>query len=133
MLGHGTPYGLLNVNGNLGSGGYTIDFSMVDVLRGKRNIFIWCNADQFVKRHRLKGLYSGMFVSEVGESIICGVASDQVTVDTSNNLFAQTLGDLMSDETLDYGAIHENVKTSYGKLALENQVANYNNERWYHM
>ena len=37
----------------------------------------------------------------------------------------------MSDDSPDYKMIFEHVKTSYEGLALENKIANYNNQRWY--
>ena len=130
MLGHGSPYGLLNYSG-IGDGLYAVGEKQVPLLRDKRCIFIWCNADTFVKRYQLKGLYTGMFISEVGESIFCNVPADQGTVDTSNSRFANILGGVMSDDSPDYKMIFEHVKTSYEELALENKIANYNNQRWY--
>jgi hypothetical protein len=38
-------------------------------------VFIWCNADQFMKRHQLRGFYSGMFISEVQEALMYGIAT----------------------------------------------------------
>ena len=66
MLGHGTPSGLLAVGRFPGDPPpwNIIDHTMVPYLRQTENIFIWCNADQFVKHHKLNGLYSGMFISE---------------------------------------------------------------------
>jgi hypothetical protein len=72
-----------------------------------------------------------MFISEVGESIFCNVPADQDTIDTSNSRFANILGGVMSDDSPDYKMIFEHVKTSYEELALENKIANYNNQRWY--
>lgn len=129
MMGHGSPYGLLNHSG-VGDGLYAVGEKQVPLLRNKHCIFIWCNADAFVKRYKLKGLYTGMFISEVGESIFCKVTANQSTVDTSNSRFADILGGTMSDDP-DYKMIFEHVKTSYGELALENKIAKYNNQRWY--
>ena len=57
MCGHGSPSGLFSVGQFPDSGLYIIDDSMLQSLRDKTNsIFIWCNADQFVNRHSLKGL-----------------------------------------------------------------------------
>lgn len=130
MLGHGSPYGLLNYSG-IGDGLYAVGEKQVPLLRNKRCIFIWCNADAFVKRYRLKGLYTGMFISEVKEAEFCNVPVDQDTIDTSNSRFANILGGAMSDNSPDYKMIFEHVKTSYEELALENKIANYNNQRWY--
>ena len=62
MLGHGTPQGLL------GHYGYMIDRSLAPILRQRDVVAIWCHADQFMNRHRMKGFYSGMFISEEAEA-----------------------------------------------------------------
>jgi hypothetical protein len=46
---------------------------MVGILKRKtENISIWCDADIFVKCNYLDGLYSGMIISEVEESVSLG-------------------------------------------------------------
>lgn len=66
MLGHGSPYGLLNTGLISDTGLYIIDESMVLPLSRKSNsIFIWCYADKFVQKYGLSGLCTGMFISEV--------------------------------------------------------------------
>ena len=128
MLGHGTSFGLLNV-ANIGKSYFTINYSHVDLLRNKRCIFIWCNADQFVLQHQLKGLYTGMFISEESELICCkeGRAEE---IDPSNRLFAEALGRCLLKYEADYQMIFEDVDHAYGELARENLVAAYNYNRW---
>ncbi len=132
MLGHGTPSGLLAVGRFPGDPPpwNIIDHTMVPYLRRTENIFIWCNADQFVKYHNLKGLYSGMFISEVEEAEYCGVKADQNQVDTSNYLFSYLLGAqlLMGP---DLRCAHQNVESQYSILAESNKVVNYNSRRWF--
>lgn len=71
MLGHGSPWGLLSTGQFPDAGLFIIDESMVLPLQNKTNsVFIWCNADQFVQRHGLSGLNSGMFISEVLEALV---------------------------------------------------------------
>jgi len=130
MMGHGSPYGLLNY-ARIGEGLYAIGERHVEMLRSKRCIFIWCNADQFVNKYRLGGLYTGMFISEVGEANYCKVTADQEAVDTSNSRFASLLGGVMAEDLPDYGMIFEYVKKYYGVLAEVNDIASYNNQRWY--
>ena len=132
MLGHGTPSGLLAVGRFPGDPPpwNIIDHTMVPYLRRTENIFIWCNADQFVKHHNLKGLYSGMFISEVEEAEYCGVKADQNQVDTSNYLFSYLLGaQLLIDP--DLRGAHQNVGSQYSILAESNKVVNYNSRRWF--
>ena len=130
MLGHGTPAGLLNVSG-FRAGMYIVDSLVADSLIRKDNsIFIWCNADQFVNRYNLKGMYSGMFISEVAEASYFKIPTDQDTVDRSNNTFAQLLGErLMISDALE--EVHASVGQQYQLLAETNDIARYNSERWY--
>jgi hypothetical protein len=132
MLGHGTPSGLLAVGRFPGDPPpwNIIDHTMVPYLRRTENIFIWCNADQFVKHHNLKGLYSGMFISEVEEAEYCGVKANQNQVDTSNYLFSYLLGaQLLVDP--DLRGAHQNVGSQYSILAESNNVVKYNSRRWF--
>jgi len=127
MLGHGTPHGLCSV-GQFDDG-YVIDHNTVKQLRNKKCVFIWCNADKFVAKYNLKGLFSGMFVSEVGEAILVGLPPvTQEIVDESNNFFANILGEGM--ESGFYHAYHK-VMNMYESLARNNIVAKYNVERLY--
>ena len=67
---NGSPFGLSNHGQFPDAGLLIIDDSMALTLKSKRdNFYIWCNADQFVQRHRLTGLNSGMFISEDMEAI----------------------------------------------------------------
>lgn len=130
MLGHGSPNGLFNVSGIGGSRtGYTIGGLEIPLLKDKQCVFIWCHADQYVRRHGLKGLSSGMFISEVGEARYCGVSGNQEQVDRSNEVFAQALGTALSKEG-SYDEVLEQVTRKYEVLVPENQVAQYNLERW---
>ena len=130
MLGHGSPSGLFNVS-SMGHSFFTISDSHAELLRDKKNVFIWCNADQYVKRHNLPGLFTGMFISEVEEANYCRVLTEQAHVDTSNNLFAELLGEQLVKYKDDYEAIYFAIEEEYGKLAEVNAVAKYNWDRWY--
>lgn len=78
MMGHGYPGGLFMSY---------IDPSVAPILREKDCVCIWCNADQFVNKYGLKGFYTGMFISEVGEANWFKIRTDQDAIDYSNNLF----------------------------------------------
>ena len=129
MLGHGSPFGLFSIGQFQGSNGYVIDSTMVDVLKHVECISIWCNADQFMNKHELYGFYSGMFISEVGEAMYCGLpGTEQETVTTSNNYFAQLLGEVINEPM---SVIYGHVKENYGLLTEDNPVALYNHNRLY--
>jgi len=126
MMGHGSPSGLFSI-GRFDSL-YAIDDSLVEVLKEKECVFIWCNADKFVDRYSLKGLYSGMFISEVSEAAYCGFLTDQGTVNESNNFFALWLG-MVANKPL--SEIYSSLLPKYQILAEDNKVAAYNQKRLY--
>ena len=130
MMGHGSPWGLFSVGKFKNTGGYIIDNSLVWLLSQKKNnVYIWCNADQFVKRHQLGGFYSGMFISEVGEAFYCGLpGTTQDIVDESNFGFCHILSEYINE---DKNTIYNNVKMEYGLIAKDNPVALYNHKRLY--
>jgi hypothetical protein len=113
----------------MGNNGYIIDSTMVDVLKHVECISIWCNADKFMVKHELNGFYSGMFISEVGEAMYCGLpGTPQETVDASNHYFAQLLGEVINEPL---SAINDYVTDNYGLLTEDNPVALYNYNRLY--
>jgi hypothetical protein len=124
MLGHGSPKGLFGISFNRS---YVIDKDTVDLFENKECIFIWCHADQFVKQHNLKGLYSGMFISEVVEALMYKLKNDEKLIIDSNNGFAFMLGSVINKMPLNEA--YNQLKKDYGFLAKSNEIANYNNER----
>lgn len=149
MLGHGCPLGLfscgqfkttrgtiVNKKGEIVLSdkynlryGLIIDSESVELLSEKKdNVYIWCNADEFVNKYELKGFYSGMFVSEVGESIYCNVRSSQEVVDENNNEFSKILGKHINNPT---EIVHRNVTLEFDLLSESNIVVKYNCERLY--
>lgn len=134
MMGHGSPGGLFSVGQFKGDGsrysGYIIDETIVPLLAEKDNsVFIWCNADKFVNHFGLRGFYSGMFISEVGEASYCGLpGTPQDVVDESNYGFCNIIAKYINEDT---ETIHTNVTNEYGLIAEENPVALYNNIRLY--
>lgn len=131
MLGHGSSSGLFNVSG-IGEGMLVVGESLVEELRGKQLIAIWCNANLFIERHSLPALYSGMFISEVSEARYCNVQGTQAMVDESNNTFAALLGNMLGEVPTDLKTIHSLVGESYEELGEVNAVAKYNSDRFYY-
>jgi len=131
MLGHGSPFGLFSMGNFRTYNGYIINTFMVDSLADKTQcIYIWCNADMFMSQHpELKGFYSGMFISEVGEADYMGVkGTNQDIINESNNGFSEILGKY-SNEPVE--SFYTKVKEEYGKLAETNPVATYNQIIWW--
>jgi hypothetical protein len=126
MCGHGSSRGLIC------GMHFIVTEGLVDVLRMKNNsIFLWCNASDFVMEHKLCGIFSGMFISEVGEAHIFGINTTQSTVDESNRDFAHLLKrELLSK--VDIMSMHRNMISEYGALAINgNEIAAFNCARWY--
>jgi len=128
MLGHGSPMGLFAVGQFKDcSNGMIIDESMVKVLSNKpNNIYVWCNADKFVNRFPLKGLYSGMFISEYSEAAYCNTVANPGDVERSNDLFSAIVG---KNIMLEVKNLRDMAKVNY--YLPNNKVAEYNNQRLY--
>jgi hypothetical protein len=96
---------------------------MVYLLRQKECVCIWCNADKFVERYKLKGFYTGMFISEVEEAKYFKIDTSQEAVDYSNDLFANLV-----NRYIDTDNLHAEVKSLY---IGECPVIRFNNDRLY--
>jgi hypothetical protein len=130
MMGHGSGWGQIS-NGQFNYGGnYIVDLTMADLLSLKKdNIYIWCNADQFVLKNHLTGFYSGMFISEISEGNYYGFWNlNQDTIDESNNKFSEIVSKYIN-EPLD--VLYENVLREYRVLSETNPIAKFNLERLY--
>lgn len=117
-LGHGCSDGLL------GDYGLVVNESHVKILREKELICIWCNADQFMNKHKLNGFYSGMFISEVQEAEMYDVECSFYDVEKSNKMFSTLLG----------GCIDEDNRLTKMKKTYKlrgNKVADFNSNRLY--
>ena len=94
MLGHGTEQGLLGFNRTI------IDSNWVYLLREKKCVFIWCNADVFVKKYKLKGFYTGMIISEYEEAVMYNVPTDSFWINESNIDFAQAIKNSIDEDNM---------------------------------
>ena len=96
MLGHGNEYGLFSKpekNGDYKR--FLITDRHVQFLRDKTCIGIWCYANKFAERYKLHGLFSGMIISELQESIDLGVPATKDEIDREMEKFAIRLKDCM--------------------------------------
>jgi hypothetical protein len=132
LLGHGCPAGLVDRTGAFGdTPKVLIGDSYADLLGAKKDavVFVWCRADEYVRKHRLSGFCTGMFVSETAEAVTCGFAATQSEVDASNALFVECLAKCIADTTL-LERVHKTLcEGAYGALAETNPVAAYNHAR----
>jgi len=129
LCGHGSPNGLFAVGQFPGAYPYIIDDTMVSSLRNKATIlYIWCNADQFVRRHGLTGFHTGMFLSQMSECLCFGVQCSEEDITESNNGFANIILRYLAAPTI---ICYKKVLVEYGQLAQTNPVARYNHSRLY--
>ena len=128
MLGHGSPMGLLSVGRFPDTGPYIIDDSMVNSLKRKTNtIYIWCNADQFVQRYRLYGLYSGMHISDFEEGLLYDIwDADDVWIKESNYQFSSIFSKHINEPV---DVLYANLLKGYGRLTHSNPIAKFNLDR----
>jgi hypothetical protein len=130
MLGHGSPYGLLSVGQFPDAGFCIVDESMGSALKNKSNcIYIWCYANQFVQRHGLEGLCSGMFISETRETDYYGFDNiDGALIDQSNERFVSIVSKYINEPVK---ILYQKLLHEYDLLAKTNPIARFNIQRLY--
>lgn len=88
-LGHGLPQGLIGTGMRL-----CIDARHAELFRRQRNnVYIWCNATNYLADHGLTGFASGMFISEPNEAWVFNVPFNGREIDDSNDLFSTLVGE----------------------------------------
>lgn len=94
LIGHGTEYGLLNERLN----GFLVGPDMVQFLRGKTVIGIWCYAGNFAQKYDLNGFFTSNFISNIDELIDCGFSrfnEDEDTISVENFLFSCRINEFL--------------------------------------
>lgn len=95
-FGHGTESGLLSEDWSE----TIIDSSMVDLLRDRDIIGIWCYASEFARRHNLRGFFTYMFVSNLQECVFCRLGYyDEEIIFEQNEKFARRINELINNGT----------------------------------
>lgn len=98
LIGHGTEWGLLNQRLD----GFIIDSGMVQFLRCKDIIGIWCNASNFADRYNLTGFFTSMFISNSEELVDCGFQAfngcDE-EIKRQNKIFASRINQFLTANT----------------------------------
>lgn len=118
MLGHGTEKGLIGFNR------FIIDSKLVYLLREKICVFIWCNADVFVKKYGLKGFYTGMIVSDYEEAFTYGVYEDSKSIEESNKCFTMAIKDSIDKENM--------LETTKLLYQVDNSIVEFNKKNIYY-
>lgn len=98
LMGHGSPCGLFASNWQDGD---VIDRNNAHLLKDREVIGIWCYAKSFARQHGLKGFFTDMFISNIGEykSIIRGGNATEEEVYNGVVTFSKLVNSLIADET----------------------------------
>ena len=95
MMGHGCPSGLLSSDKKR----LIIDSSMVQFLRDKQCVGIWCYADQFFRKYQIPYACTGMIISEYDEAIDNCISCSLKDIDDSNEKFSKTIAKYIDNES----------------------------------
>ena len=120
FLGHGDTNGLLR--DYVFQISYLINSKYVQLLREKECVYVWCYADQFVRKYGLKGFATGMVISEINLSIDCCVLFKNNEVEKSNEKFAKSLA-----RALQTPLISEMKNIFHSEYLPESNVEEFNN------
>ena len=92
MLGHGCEQGLFaDTSPTRKFDRLIINGSHVEFLRKTTCIGIWCNADMFANKYRLKGLFSGMIISEIQEANMFSIPTTEEELAIENERLTRLL------------------------------------------
>jgi hypothetical protein len=91
MLGHGYNRGLFAPFDGNPFARTIVDDRLVYLLKEHTCIGIWCYANEFAENHELKGLFTGMIISEQSEADQLGVDIIGENLQLCNNQFASDL------------------------------------------
>lgn len=126
FIGHGTEWGLLNQRLD----GFMVGSDMVQFLRGKDIIGIWCYAGNFASRYDLTGFFTSMFISNVNELVSCGFkAFDNCDeeIKRQNKIFASRINQFLIANI----PSKEWATKLYNSLENEEKFVYYNYEAMY--
>lgn len=88
MLGHGNQYGLFSKPNKKGVyDRFLITDRHVQFLRGKVCIGLWCYANRFAEKYGLRGLFSGMIISELQEAKENNIVTTKEEIDVQMESF----------------------------------------------
>lgn len=122
MLGHGSPFGLFNAEFD-----YIINGFHANLLKDKICVAIWCHAAEFAQKYKLKGFFSGMFISEVYEGLHYQIYEIQEEITRSNELFASNMRKLIDLPT---NEIYSGILETY--LDDDSKLFDFNREGFRH-
>jgi len=123
MLGHGSGDGLFSSHHDK----FIIDSSFTNLLRQKKLIGIWCYAVDFADRHNLKGLFSGMIISEMDEAYLNNIEATESEILNQNIDFAKAIAGVEGFDS------RQSVLYFKQKYKGDSDVRSFNRERIYYI
>ena len=125
MLGHGNEYGLFSKPDKKGKyDRFMITDKHVQFLRNKTCIGIWCYANKFAEKYGLRGLFSGMIISELQEAIDLGIPATKEEIDIEMNKFTIRLKNCIETNGLEQTPMRmkeqDDVQTALTKFNYSN-------------
>ena len=125
MLGHGNEYGLFSKPDKKGKyDRFMITDKHVQFLRNKTCIGIWCHANKFAEKYGLRGLFSGMIISELQEAIDLGIPATKEEIDIEMNKFTIRLKNCIETNGLEQTPMRmkeqDDVQTALTKFNYSN-------------
>jgi len=123
MLGHGSADGLFSSKQDR----FIIDSDLVYLLREKILVGIWCYAVDFAHKYKLKGLFSGMIISEMDEAYLNNIEATEKEIHQQNTDFAKAIRDIEAFEN------KQSVLYFKQKYKGNSDVRNFNRERIYYI
>lgn len=128
MLGHGYNGGLFAPYGDNQFARTIVNDRLVYLLKEHTCIGIWCNANEFAEKYNLKGLFSGMIISEKSEADMLGIDIIGENIYDCNRQFASDLEYCMRHYSLD---LIPNMMVEIQDYHSELKDFNYNNIFYY--
>jgi len=101
LLGHGSDKGLFSREDDSRD-----DFDRLIVYHphayylrkhGGNIVGVWCNANLFAEKEKLHGLFTGMIVTEMSETLLYGINTSQEELDRENVKLAERLRSLLDE------------------------------------
>lgn len=123
MLGHGSHDGLFSSKQDR----FIIDSDLVYLLREKYCVGIWCHAVDFAKKYGLKGLWTGMVISQLSEAKMLNIDTKLSDIIFSNFLFSDVIKEVEN--------IHDKSSVSIFRqeYKMKCPVIKFNRERIYYI
>jgi hypothetical protein len=95
MMGHGCDRGLYDSSFNV-----VIGSDLVYLLREKTTIGVWCNADEFYRKYGIRGICTGMIISDYMEANLYCVDANYEEIENSNVDFSKAFSEMSINTVL---------------------------------